>query len=428
MNPIKRLIGNLSIFGARFSGIGGPIQQEGEQSPLPSYTGESKASSVTFDSAMTVSAVWACNRIMAETIAAMPLHCYKIKGGRPEENTEYQLWRLLNYQPNRYQTYTEFWETTCLNLFSWGNAYIGIERVGDTIVSLLPLMAAQMEVMLLEDGEIVYKYTDSDGNVKIYARESIWHIKLFGNGIVGLSPLGYARQTVSTAVATNNRVSKLAENGGKQSGILTIDRVLDETQRKAIRRNFDSLTQGPDDTLFVLEAGMEYQPTSISPSDMQLIEQRRFNIEDICRFWGVPSVLVNDTQGSTVWGSGIQQIIEGFYKFTIRPNLERIESSMRRHLQPQKDWSKYVLQFDVDSLLRMDAKSRVETLGAAINNGQMTPNEARASEGRGPKEGGDTLYLNSTLIPANIAGSNNGGQADGAQTTPTEPEPDQVQK
>jgi HK97 family phage portal protein len=125
---------------------------------------------------------------------------------------------------------------------------------------------------------------------------------------------------------------------------------------------------------------------------------------------GVPSVLINDTAGSTVWGSGIGQLVEGFYKLNLRPYLERIEASMMLHLMPERDYDSYSLEFDFDSLLRADLATRLNTNSAAINSGQMTPNEARATEGRDPKDGGDDIYLNSTLVKA--------GQ-------PTYPAPDQ---
>lgn len=403
----------------RVFGFGGLNKREGLQNPAPDHYNKTQAAPVDFDGAMGVSAFWASARLLSETVAGMPLRCYRNEGPNiREENTNYPLWRLLNYQPNRYQTRTEFFETLMLNLVCWGNWYVGIEKDSrGRPVSLIPLMSSQMSVDLQEDGSTIYTYYTANGDVRAYSDESIWHVKLFGNGVIGLSPLAYARQTLGIAIATDNRVAEMARNGGKTSGILTIDNTLTPEQRKKIRANFNDLTQGPGDSLFVLEAGMNYQQTSISPQDMQLIENRRFQVEDIARFMGVPSVLINDTSGSTTWGSGIEQIVTGFYKLNLRPYLERIESSLKKHLMNSRDWSEYDIEFDFDALLRADLASRVESYNKAINSGQLTPNEARANEGRQSMPGGDTIYLNGTLVPAGQQRQQTGVIPNGTQTS-----------
>lgn len=386
-----------------FFGLQGIQRREGLQNPTPYYYANHAAAPVNFDSAMEISAFWACVKLIAETIAAMPLRAYTLEGDTRIENTDYPLWRLLNFKPNRYQTRTEFFETIGLNLASTGNAYCAIERdARGRPASLMPLMSAQMEVELI-DGAPVYMYNSDEGTKRVYAAESIWHIKLFGNGVVGLSPIGYMRSTLGIAIATDGRASTLAASGGKTNGVLMVDKLLTPDQRKAIRRNFAGLTEGSVDQLFVLEADMKFERTALSPQDMQLLETRRFQIEDIARFMGVPSVLINDTSSTTAWGSGIQQIVEGWYKLNLRPYLERIETSITRHLIDQKDWESIEIEFDFDSLLRANQKDRLEGYNKAINSAVLTPNEARKREGLAPKEGGDTIYLNSTLVPAGTA-------------------------
>lgn len=389
MSFIRRLLGVFSS---------GPTIQTGTQSAAPGGYLYRSAATVTFDSAMTVSAFWASVRLISETIAAMPLICYRFDGDTRRVITDYSLWRVLNYRPNRYQTKVEFFESMVMNLAAGGNAYAAIERDGTgRIISLIPLMAAQTEVSLLPDGEVVYANT-IDGRVRVYAASSIWHIKLFGNGIIGLSPLAYARQSLGIALASDRRASKIAETG-KSTGILTIDHVLKPEQREAVRANFAGLEDGGQDGLFVLEAGMTYQQTSLSPVDAQLLETRKFQIEDIARFMGVPSVLINDNDGSSTLGSNVKEIVEGFYKLNLRPYLERIESSIKRHLIPPADWDTVEFEFDFDSLLRMDPKTRFETYREGVNSGTMTPNEARALEGRDALPGGDDLIVNGTMVP-----------------------------
>lgn len=390
----------MSWFKNMLFGRGGDSVNEGIQSPMPSKVTEVR----DFDTAMTQSAFWACVRLLTETVSAMPIVCYErdIESGVKKVTTDNDLWRLLNYQPNQYQTKTEFFESLMLNLTVWGNSYIVIERIGGKgrIASLQVYPSSQVEPELLPDGSLVYKYSTPNGDIKVFSQSSVWHIKLFGNGLVGLSPLGYAGNTLGLSKNLSDRQNKLASNGGKTNGILTVDQALKPEQKEAVRKSFAGLQEGNNDQLFVLEAGFNYQQASLSPSDMQLLESRRFSIEDIARFMGVPSVLINDTAASTTWGSGIEQINQGFYKLNLKPYLERIESSIKRHLMQRKDWENIDIEFNFDSLLRADKVTRLEAQSKAVNAGILTPNEARAEEGMKPQEGGDKIYLNGSLVPA----------------------------
>lgn len=397
-----------------FTGYNGPIRQDGYQMSVPLHHSGPAAAAVNFDTAMSVSAFWASARLLSETVAAMPIKCYRAENGGRSQDTNYRLWRLLNYQPNRYQTRTEFFETVMLNLVTTGNSYCALERnARNEVVSIMPLMASQMDVELLDDGTVTYRYYSGDGDVRVFAAESIWHVKLFGNGVVGMSPLAYARNSLGIAIASADRASTLAKSGGKTNGILMVDKLLTPEQRATIRKNMAGLTDGGADKLFVLEADMKFERTSLSPQDMQLLETRRFQIEDVARFMGVPSVLINDTSGTTAWGSGIQQIMEGFYKLNLRPYLERLESSLKRHMMPRSDWDTVDIEFDFDALLRADRKTRAEAARAEVNAGLLTPNEGRSEEGRPPKEGGDDIYLNGSLVPAG-RGQDNGSQTPAA--------------
>jgi HK97 family phage portal protein len=378
--------------------------------------GPSNSTNVNFDSAMQVSAFWASARLITETVAAMPLRCYENDGDSRSECSDNDLFRLLNRRPNRYQTRTEFFESLVLNLTSCGNAYNLKQKINGRLVGLIPMSASQTEPVLMRDGSIVYKFIDANGDMHAYSEDQVWHVKLFGNGIVGMSPLEYAAKSLSTAIIQDDRNRKLANNGGKVAGYVKVDKTtaLKKEQRDGIRAELQAMVSSDADFLPVLEMGAEFIPTGLSPSDTKLLESRRFSIEDIARFMGVPSVLINDTAGSTVWGSGISQLVEGFYKLNLRPYLERIESSIKRHLMDPKDFDKFDIEFDFDSLLRADVATRLDTYGKAVNSGQMSPNETRAAEGRPPKPGGDEIYLNGSLVPAGqskevsqVTGTNN---------------------
>lgn len=382
--------------------VRGLFRRWGTQQSAPSHGGE-LASPVSFDSAMQVSAWWAGVRLTVETVASLPLVMYRYENGRRVVADRHPLWRVLSKRPNRYQTKVEFFETLMLNLVCHGNAYCKIQRSGDQVIGLLPLMTAQVETRLLDDGTVIHVYSH-DAGVDVLAESSVWHVKLMGNGLIGLSPLDHARNALGIAQAAEHRVSKLYKNGGKPTGILTIDKVLTADQRAAVKANFSELAEGNSDELMVLEAGFNYSQVSLSPQDMELLNTRRFQIEDVARFLGVPSVLINDTAGSTTWGSGIQQIIEGWYKLGLRAYLEKIEGSAMLHLLSEADQRVFEIEFDFDALLRADPAARYAGLQSAISSGLLTPNEARAEEGRAPMEGGDDLLVQGALVPLSRLG------------------------
>lgn len=376
----------------------GPSVQEGDQDPGPATYYDTSPVSVTFDKAMQLSAVWACARLLSETVASLPIKFVSVDRDGNESALQNDVAEVFAGKVNRHQTRFEFFETQMLNLSMRGNAYALKQMVGNRLVGLMPLMASQMTTRLLPDGSIVHYYYHNDG-VTAFADNSIWHLKLFGNGIIGLSPLQYARNAIGIALAGESRVSRIFQNGGKPSGILMIDKTLNKEQREQIRQEFNGLREGNNDRLMVLEASMKYETVSMSPEDIQLLESRRFQIEDICRFMGVPSVLVNDTSGSTTWGSGIEQLVQGFYKLNLRPYLERIEASIVENLMQPGDRSSARVSFDFDALLRADRRGRAEANQKDINAGIRTPNEVRREEGLPPMAGGDVLYVNGTMVP-----------------------------
>lgn len=368
----------------------------GLQNAAPWAYGTNPAVPVTEDTAVQLSAVWACVRLLSETVASMPVKAYKKtpQGRVPVE--DHWLIELLE-APNRYQTRVEFFETFMLNLALHGNAYCQVDKFAGQVRSLLPLMTAQMQTKLLTDGSVVHYYF-YHGDVQAFASDSILHVKLFGNGIIGKSPLAFARNALGIGQAAEQSVSNIYTNGGKRSGVLSIDKLLTPEQRTAIRQNFGTLTTGDDTRLLVLEAGMTFDGISMSPQDIELLASRRFQIEEICRFFGVPSVLINDTSGSTTWGSGIQQIVDGFYRLSLRPYLERIEASLERYLLGDEE-EQIEIEFDFDSLLRSDITTRFNAYRTGIAGSILTPNEARAMEGLQSLDGGDSLLSQINMTP-----------------------------
>lgn len=384
-------------------------RRPGAQTSGPLGYNFSAAANVSPDTSMQISVVWACVKLLAETVASLPIKFWTVESGvKKAANTDLE--KLFSGKPNRYQTRIEFFETLMLNLVLYGNAYCRITRSGGRIVSLLPLMSSQVNVELSTDGDLIYYYEDDDRVVAI-ASENIWHLRLFGNGIVGMSPLDYARNSIGTASAAEARISKIMANANKTSGVLTIDKTLTPDQRKQVRDSFKSLTEGGEDGMYVLEAGMKFQQISLSPKDVELLETRKFQTEDLCRFFGVNPVLVG-VSGATTWGTGIQELMRGFYKLVIRPYLEKIEASIKENLLAPGDRRTIEPEFDFDALLMLSDSERAIMLKEKVQSGQITPNEARLADGKPPVDGGDQLFMQAQMTPITMLGR---------QPSPTQP-------
>jgi HK97 family phage portal protein len=370
----------------------------GKQSEEPSAYAAEAAAAVNTDSALQLSTVWACVRLITETVSFLPLKMWRIENGVRVLETKHPIAQLLSFKPNRWQTTPELFETLTFQLMMTGNCFAAKEKSGDQVIALTPLMSEQVEVELLKSGNVQYTFT-SGTEKKIYNADDILHIKLFGNGIIGLSPLAYARNSLGIGIAAENAVTKIYKNDSKRSGAieLPVGTKTTSEQKADIRTAYSSLSSG-DSRLIILDQGAKFNPISLSPLDIELLASRRFQIEDIARFFGVPSVLVNDTSASTSWGSGIQQIIQGFYKFGLRPYLERYEAVLRTSLLDPKDWRKYEFEFDFNSLLLPDMLDRIKMYKEGVQGGIMTPNEGRTLEGWEVKKGGDSLYVQRQMV------------------------------
>lgn len=196
-----------------------------------------------------------------------------------------------------------------------------------------------------------------------------------------------------------------------------IDKVLKEEQREAIRRNYRGLVEGSDDDLLVLEAGAKFEPLSMTPADLQLLDTRKFAVEDIARWFGISSVLINDTAKTTTWGTGIEQLIEGFYKFRLRPLLESLEQAIDRRILTSGQRLNYTAEFSIDAILRGSFEKRLDNGAKAVQNGLMTRNEWRQLENWPAMPGGDELTAQTNLVPVEMLGESGGSGNVATQNT-----------
>ena len=385
-----------------FGGIGATGQQNGVQFPEPLSIVYKQNTTYGTDGVLQVSAVWACIELLADNIASLPLFVYDRVGDDEGNKTLARgtsLWALLHDNPNRRHTPMEYWQFMMINFLLRGNAYARLVRgANNEVIEMWPLSADQIEVEVLPDQSVIYKY-NYEGKVAVYAEESIFHWRDKGNGIVGMSRLDYMRNSVGVAIEAQNQTQQLFANSGKRPGVFMIDKLLTAEQRDKIRQNYQGLVEGGQDDLLVLEAGAKFEPLAMSPADMQLLDTRRFSVEDIARWFGISSVLINDTAKTTTWGTGIGQLIEGFYKFRLRPMLESLEQAIERRVLTSRQRELYAVEFSLEAILRGSLTERLDAGSKAVQNGLMTRNEWRQLENLPRQEGADVLTAQSNLIP-----------------------------
>lgn len=379
-------------------------ENPGKQNPVPSIALVPDSGNVAPDGALQISAVWACIDRRASTIASLPFFAYTTKDGQRELARNTRLYSLLHESPNSRMTPYEFWRAMILNHDLRGNAYARIERDGrGEAMALWPMPADQVEVEVLNDGSMIYKY-QLGSDVAVFGENNVLHLKNLGNGTVGLSKLEFMRSTTDEAAKAQGTASKVFGTGGKPTGVLMIDKVLNPEQRAKIKESFAGMAEGSTSRLYVLEASMKYEQLSMSPEQQQLLETRNFTVSEIARWFDVPPVLIhhNDT---TTWGSGIEQIVDGFYKLSIRPMLVSIEQATRKRVLTATQRSYMSCEFALDALLRGNPTQRADLYAKNVQNGIMSRNECRQLENLPPVADADDLTAQSNLLPLSMLGT-----------------------
>ena len=385
-----------------------------------SYTffmgGSTAGKIVTERSAMQMTAVYSCVRILAEAIAGLPLHLYRYTdSGGKEKATDHPLYLLLHDEPNPEMSSFVFRETLMTHLLLWGNAYAQIIRNGKgEVMALYPLMPNKMSVERDENGQLYYTYTRSAEEAKtaetgrvILLPRDVLHIPGLGfDGLVGYSPIAMAKNAIGLAIATEEYGAKFFANGAAPSGVLEHPGTIKDPQR--VREAWQSQFGGSSNSgkIAVLEEGMKYTPISISPEQAQFLETRKFQINEIARIFRVPPHMVGDLEKSSF--SNIEQQSLEFVKYTLDPWVVRWEQSIARSLLSENEKKQYFVKFNLEGLLRGDYASRMNGYATARQNGWMSANDIRELENldRIPAdEGGDLYLINGNMLPLKQAGA-----------------------
>jgi HK97 family phage portal protein len=366
------------------------------------FGGTTSGKAVNERTAMQTSAVYACVRILAESVAGLPLHVYeRTANGSKSTKPSHPLYRLLHDEPNREMTSFVFRETLMSHLLLWGNAYAQIIRDGRGFpIALYPLLPDRMTVDRNESGELVYTYHSDKGQVKL-RRENILHIPGLGfDGLIGYSPIAMAKNAVGLALATEDYGATFFANGANPGGVLEHPGVIKPEQADRLRESWQSQFGGANaHKVAVLEEGLKFHQMSIPPEQAQFLETRKFQINEIARIFRVPPHMVGDLEKSSF--SNIEQQSLEFVKYTLDPWVVRWEQSLQQALILPSEKATIFIKFNLDGLLRGDYQSRMQGYSTGIQNGFMSVNDVRGLEDMNlltAEEGGDLHFVNGNMV------------------------------
>jgi len=368
------------------------------------FGGTASGKTVNERTAMQTTAVYACVRILAETIASLPLNVYRSTDNGKEKAIDHQLYYLLHDEPNPEMTSFVFRETLMSHLLLWGNAYAQIIRDGrGKVLALYPLLPDRMTVDRTTEGQLYFEYRKDTGYV-ILRPEDILHIPGLGfDGLVGYSPIAMAKNAIGMAIATEEYGGKFFANGASPGGVLEHPGVVKDPAR--IRESWNAVYQGSSNAhrIAVLEEGMKFQSIGIPPEQAQFLETRKFQTEEICRIFRVPPHLVANLDKATF--SNIEHQSISFVVHTIRPWLVRLEQGMNKALLTPSEKGQYFVGFVVDGLLRGDYASRMQGYAIGIQNGFLSPNDVRTLENMNTIEHGDIYAMNGNMLKLEDVGA-----------------------
>lgn len=363
------------------------------------YGTSSSGKVVTADKAIQLSAVWACVRLLSESISTLPLKIYERQAdGSRKLAQSHPVYQVLCRRPNLEMTPSRFMLMMVASVCLRGNAFVEKLFIGSKLVSLVPLLPQNMVVKRLDNGRLEYTYTEN-GKKRVIPEKNLMHIRGFGlDGVCGMMPMMAGRDVIGAAMAVEESAAKIFENGLQSSGFLSSEKALDADQRERLRGYMQAFTGSRNaGKIMVLEGGLEYQNVTMNPEAAQMLESRAFSIEEICRWFRVPPFMVGHTSKQSSWASSLEGMNLQFLTHTLRPLLVNIEQEISRCLLNGEE--DLFAEFSVEGLLRADSAGRAAYYTSALQNGWMSRNDVRRLENMPPIEGGDIYTVQLNLTP-----------------------------
>ena len=400
-----------SFFQSLRTVVGGwwPFGGRGAERALPfGAVGTESGAIVTPNAALKLSAVWACVSLRSDAMAALP---FSLRTADKQTATDHPIYKLLRHSPNADMTAAEFWGAMLSGVDMWGNAY-ALKHWDDKrqrVVALTPLRPEHTAIERAENGAL--RYADVTKPHTYWSQADVFHLKGFSlDGIVGLSPLSYAAETMGALLVANQAASREFRNGLKVGGFLrTGQGTLSEPQREKLREALARFGLPENQAKWmILEAGMEPASANslkINPADAQLLESRYFGIEEICRAFRVPPQLIGHISKASSWASSLENTNLGFLTYSLGPQITRTEQAISKQLLRPEERHQYEPKFKAEGWLRVNSAARAAFYVHMLQNGVMTRNEVRALEDLPPVEGGDALTIQLNLTPLDRMGS-----------------------
>lgn len=348
---------------------------------------------VSPETALKLSAWWACDRLLCETVASLPALVFeRLPDGGRQRATNHPLYDVLHTAPNEYQTPIEFFDFMTHSAAARGNGFARIVAGPRGFADQLkPVHPDYVRMERLPNNRLRYRVAEPGRPVEVLSDEQMLHLKgMSADGVTGASVIGYARDSLGLGLAAERYGARFFRNNAEPRGVLKSAKGLSPDAAKRLKESWEGAHSGENQNrIAVLEEGLDYQAISLSNKDSQFLESREFQAEDVCRWWRVPPHMIGLTAKVTSWGSGIEQLGIGFITYTLMPWLVRWQQAISRDLilAPQK----YFVEFLTDALLRGDLKGRYDAYAIALDKGFMSPNEVRQRENLNPRPGGETF-------------------------------------
>ena len=342
---------------------------------------------VTADSAMRLSAVFACLRLLSEAIATLPLDTFIREGGTRFEFRPRPAY--LSFQPEQ-GSRIDYLSQVMLSLLTDGNAFVATPRDGMGVPTDLVVLDPTRVTIDRVEGRVRYRI----GDQPIDMPNDLMHIKgmTLPGALRGLSPIAYARETIGLGLAAQRFGQKFFENGALPGAVIETPGVMSDQAVKRFRETWNASHGGVANAnrIGVLTEGAHLAKVSVAPNDAQFLETRAFQVPDVARIFGVPPHLIADASNSTSWGSGLAEQNLAFGQFSLRPWIERIEDAHGRLLTTH-GLPEVFVKLNLDALLRASLADRYAAYAIGIQHRFVTRNEARRKEDEPPLPGGDSF-------------------------------------
>lgn len=365
--------------------------------------------------AFEVSVVFRCVSLLADGLAMVPFKVHEAVNDRINPATNHPLFWLLSKKPNDWQTSYEFRHMIALHLALCQEAFVFINRsVNGKILELLPYQPGVVtKVKGADQLSLSYRIRVNDGTEIEVPAENMWHIKgVTWDGVTPIETIKAAREAIGLSLAAEEHSARMFGNGARVGGILSTDLALNETQVATLRESWQQTQGGPANAFntAILSGGLKWTPVGFNAEDSQLVETRRNQVEEICRFFGVLPIMVGFADKTATYASA-EAMFTAHVIYTLLPFYRRFEDSADVWLLGMDDIKRgFYTKLNASGLLRGSIKDRGDFYTKMYNIGAMNPNEVRALEEMNPYEGGEKYRVPLNMVdPTNDPNSNNDG-------------------